>query len=155
MGGLVGADAMCNARALAAGLNGTYLAWLSDPVTSPSMRFAQATVPYVRIDGLVIANNWTALTTATLQNPVEVMENGTQLINIMVWTGTNQFGSFSVGLPPLDGGPPADGCANWTSSSSEDSAATGSDSAVDYTWTAGMGFGGYCNFGLPIYCFEQ
>lgn len=39
LGGLAGADAQCNLLAKAAGLEGSYLAWLSDATESPSTRF--------------------------------------------------------------------------------------------------------------------
>ena len=54
-GGLAGADDICNAAAMAASLAGTYTAWLSDSVTDARDRVTQATIPYVRTDGVRIA----------------------------------------------------------------------------------------------------
>ena len=62
LGGLTGADAICNNLAEAAGFPGTYMAWLSDSSASPSTLFTQATVPYRRVDGTQVADDWTELT---------------------------------------------------------------------------------------------
>jgi hypothetical protein len=53
LGGLAGADAKCQERATAAGLGGTFKAWLSAAGTgnSAAERLTHATVPYVRVDG--------------------------------------------------------------------------------------------------------
>jgi hypothetical protein len=37
---------------MAAGLPGTYRAWISDITGSPSTRFTKSTIPYVRRDGV-------------------------------------------------------------------------------------------------------
>ena len=41
LGGVAGADAICNARAAAAGLPGSYLAWISMADDDPEFRFFQ------------------------------------------------------------------------------------------------------------------
>ena len=81
MGGLDGADAKCQALAAAAGLPGTFRAWLSDSTGSPSTRFTQSTLRYVRVDGVKVADDWADLTDATklLYAPINVTENGDQL----------------------------------------------------------------------------
>ena len=58
LGGLAGADAKCQARAMAAGLTGTFRAWLSDATNSPSSRFPQDAGPYLLVNGGLVANNW-------------------------------------------------------------------------------------------------
>lgn len=50
LGGVGGADAICAAEAAAAGLEGTFLAWLSDATHSPKDRPPQSTGPYVLPD---------------------------------------------------------------------------------------------------------
>src|SRR5690242_2782849 len=62
LGGLTGADMICQARAAAGGLRGIFKAWLSDTTASPSTRFTRSKKPYVLLDGTVIANNWADLT---------------------------------------------------------------------------------------------
>jgi hypothetical protein len=52
-------------------LGGTWLAWLSGNGGSPDSRFFKSQVPYLRLDGAVVAANWTALTDGTLTNPID------------------------------------------------------------------------------------
>ena len=58
LGGIPGADEKCQSHADAAGLAGTFLAWISDGVDSPATRFARSAEPYVRTDGTKIAEDW-------------------------------------------------------------------------------------------------
>lgn len=66
LGGVAGANAICQSEAAASGLPGTYRAWLSDNLgNSPSTTFTQSPVPDVNTDaaGSQVAANWTALIT--------------------------------------------------------------------------------------------
>lgn len=76
LGGLTGADQKCQTLADSAGIHGTFKAWLGDSTKSPSNRFTQATVPYVKLDGSLIANHWTDLTDGDIANPINIDENG-------------------------------------------------------------------------------
>ena len=75
-GGAAAADASCQSLASAAALGGTWKAWLSTSISSPSSSFTQASVPYQRVDGTLIANNWADLTDGTLANGVAMDEHG-------------------------------------------------------------------------------
>ena len=151
-GGLAGADAKCQAAATAAGLSGTYKAWLSDATGSPSTRFYKSVVPYTLVDGTAIANDWADLIDGTLKAPIKLTELGTTPPTTTgcstdnVWcnttaTGTNQgFNS----------------CTNWTGV--ESGVIWGRFSATDASWTTGGGCagGGWCATGqYPLFCFEQ
>jgi hypothetical protein len=63
---LLDADTICQRHAAAAGLPGTYQAWMSTASASPSTRFiTQSDTPYVLVDGFtVIANDFVGLTTS-------------------------------------------------------------------------------------------
>ena len=77
LGGLAGADAICQARAAAAGLPGTYLAWLSDGSASPATRFlTQSAGPYRLVNGTTIADDWADLTSGDLDAPINITETG-------------------------------------------------------------------------------
>ena len=76
LGGLSGADTTCQNLANAAGLPGTYRAWLSDNTQSPSTRFATSTGAYALVNGVTIAASWTDLTDGTLASPITVTELG-------------------------------------------------------------------------------
>ena len=105
LGGVAGADAICSAQAAAAGLTGTYLAWISDSGTSPSQRFVQAPAGYVRVDGMRVACDWADLTDGTIQNPINKTESGGAPFS-SVWSGTTTNGT-STGTD----------CNGWTTNS--------------------------------------
>ena len=82
LGGLAGADAICQTRADSPGslaAPGTYKAWLSDATASPSTRFTQATVPYKLVNGTTVAPNWAGLVDGSLDAPIDVTEQGAAL----------------------------------------------------------------------------
>jgi hypothetical protein len=118
LGGLSGADTICQNLANSAHppLNGVFKAWLSDTTQSPSTRFTHSNLPYVRVDGVPVANNWTALTqrytnTVNVLNPIIVDENGTSIGDAYVWTGTWCDGTALLAPDP------ANYCNNWTAGS--------------------------------------
>lgn len=158
LGGLVGADAKCQTLAVAAGLPGTYKAWLSDPVASPSTRFAQATIPYRLVDGTLIANNWADLIDGTLANAITKTEAGLAAPTAtfcypgetVVWSSTTSAGVFDATVGT---------CANWTDANGT-STEWGHANATSASWAGGgcSGSGaGICTgtFVSPIYCFQQ
>jgi len=156
LGGLAGADSECQALAASAGLNGTYLAWLADDSDSPATRFAQATEPYVRTDGMQIASNWLTLIDGNLDAPLDLAEDGIsgpptgqqacpgQIAN--VWTNVQSDGT--VAFPG-----PAGSCGGWTSTL--DTGWVGH--AVEWFsegWTLSCTMVP-CQFPKALYCFEQ
>lgn len=143
LGGLAGADAICQARATAAGRPGTYRAWLSDTTGSPSTRFTQSAGPYVLVNGTTIANNWADLTDGTLAAPINVTELGTVVgPPIAVFTGTRPNGTAD----------PFDHCQNWTMAA-VGAGVGGSVIDTDARWTAFALFG--CSDMRRLYCFQQ
>lgn len=146
LGGLVGADSKCQARAVAAGLPGTFKAWLSDGTTSASSRLDHSTVNYVRTDGVVVANGWSDLTDATLDAVICKDENsnivGTCTASRDVWTNTQTNGSARTSH-----------CLVWTSNQGAESGYTGGSSWSDLSWTAATT--DTCNTLKRLYCFEQ
>ena len=93
LGGLAGADTLCQSLAAASGLFGTYRAWLSDGAESPSTRFVHSTGPYQLVDGTTIANNWADLTDSALQAPIVITEQGAVVVGEEVWTNTRADGT--------------------------------------------------------------
>ena len=93
LGGLDGADAICNARAVGR-LAGTYRAWLSDDTGTPSTRFTRSTVPYVRPDGVQIAADWDDLTDRVLDTRINVTETRTVIAGAAsAWASTEANGT--------------------------------------------------------------
>lgn len=77
VGGLAGADAICQSMATDAGLPGTFLAWLSTKAENdPESRFNHSILPYVRADGVRIADNWTDLVDGTIQSDWNIGSDG-------------------------------------------------------------------------------
>ncbi len=144
IGGLAGADTECDNRALAGGLVGTYKAWLSTSLTdNPANLFEKSTEPYLRTDGVLIANDWTDLTDGSLQNPIDRDESGQQ-VAAFAWTGTKKDGTPD---PDLD-------CGDWGSSSSTLTGRVGSTFGTMHDWTD-AGSPRDCDNSHRLYCFEQ
>ena len=93
LGGWQGADAKCQSAADAAGLPGTYMAWISTSTSTPASRFSITADPYVRIDGTVVANSWVELTSGPLQAQIDINEYGGTPTTRWVWTNTYQDGT--------------------------------------------------------------
>ncbi len=168
LGGLAGADATCNTRANAAGLKGTFQAWLCDGVTAPSDRSTKNTVPYKRTDGATIANNWTDLTDGGIQNAINRDESGSGVGSpYLPWTyvQTNGTCDNESYLSPGSGPCPAFSncpmqCANnggnngWTSSSGWVQGSKGDVNSTGGGWTDGVT--GLCSTPSErFYCIEQ
>ena len=97
LGGLSGADATCNSLASAAGLGGTFQAWLADSTQSPSTRQSQTGEPYVRTDGTAIADNWTDLIDGDIDVAISRDENGLEFNGQdKVWTNVAAVGAGTL-----------------------------------------------------------
>ncbi len=150
LGGLVGADVKCQTLAAAAGLPGTYFAWLSTSMATPASRFSKVMLPYVTVTGTKIADNWTDLTDGTLDAPLDVTESG----------GAPPPGTVICGEPSVWSNTWADGtmysadnsCSDWTSLAG--GSLWGQWTAVSSMWSDWCQ-GGKCSWVAPIYCFEQ
>ena len=119
LGGLAGADMKCQARADAAELTGRFAAWLSDSATSPATRFPHRASPYRRLDGVVVANDWSDLTDGTLDAPINVDEKGAIVaVEPWVWTGTMTTGQAS-GLVCNDWGPVSESLLGYIGNASK------------------------------------
>ncbi len=122
--GLEGADNICNLRAQEAGLPGTYTAWLSDSSTDAKDRVTQSKVPYVRTDGVLVADDFTDLLDCgnpfCLQASIGRRETG-EGIAIAAWTGTNVAGLF-------DG----QSCGDWTDTGADGILGSTTESRIIY-----------------------
>jgi len=147
LGGLSGADAKCNALAVDAGLLGIYKAWLSDSTASPSTRFTRSDLPYTRVDGTVVANDWADLTDGMLAAPISVTETGATIgASEYVWTDSDE-----------DGTAHGSNCLDWTASSNGEVGIFGDPTKTGVGLGAGwtVSLAAPCNAPLHLYCFEQ
>jgi len=152
LGGLAGADAICQARAAAAGLPGTYMAWLSDGTSSPTLRFTQAAGPYTLVDGTIIADNFNDLISGTLNAALNKTETGATvpggLGEVFAWTNTLTNGLSEGSDNNAD-------CANW-SVGAVNQANIGDVQSNTALWTdIGGGITAVCTGLNRLYCFQQ
>lgn len=139
LGGVSGADAICQGAAGVAGLTGTFRAWLSDDLgNSPNNNFNQSG-EFINID-TKIADFWADLVDGTLDNTLDLNEFGGARVS-SVWTYTVSSG---------DANSTGNNCQNWTSNSSGDAGEVG---FTQGGWTdSGTEI---CSSKLPIYCFRD
>jgi hypothetical protein len=139
-GGLAAGDAICQARADAAALGGTWRAWLS--TSTSNIRDRIVGTEYRLVDGTtVVASSLNDLVDGTLANNIDHDETGA-LATSNVWTGTSDDGTASAST-----------CGDWTNASG-----TGTYGANDLP-TASIGWSeqGTTSCGsnsLRLYCIE-
>ena len=144
-GGFSGADVTCQHLALAAGLGGVWMAWVSDVASSPSQRFNRASYEYALLDGTVVAPSYTGLVSGTLAHAIDLDEHGAAVTSSTteVWTATNPDGTLQ-----------ADGCESFTVTwKGAPNVEVGVAGNADATWTAV--YQQFCNRSDHLYCVEQ
>ena len=148
LGGLAGADNICQTRANGAGLTGNYKAWVSSSSLSAATRMLQFNGEYRLINGTKIADNWADLVDGSLDHPINVTENGITIPGtIPVYTGTNTNGT-------TDG---SNTCSDWNSAGSTTWVRGGNGGVANGEWTFWVfaGCEGGWGTGWKLYCFEQ
>jgi hypothetical protein len=146
LGGLTGADGICQQAADDAGLNrdgtATYKAWLSDDTASPSTRFTRAAQPYVLPNGTQVAADWADLTDSSLDNAIILGPDGQSALPApqQAWTGT-----FADGT-----GAPAN-CGGWTTGADQGLIGTPADPGPAWSDSTAAP----CTEFRPLYCFQQ
>ena len=147
--GLDAGDLICQKLADVSSLSGTYRARLSDDTGSPATRFIQATVPYVRTDGVKVADDYADLVDCSgvcLQATINRDETGgSPAGDVLVWTDTILDGRhFSTFVD----------CLNWTSDNGDETALVGNMDFTTSLWTQFVIFDS-CDMFHRLYCFEQ
>jgi hypothetical protein len=144
-GGVEAADAICQARAGEAALGGTFKAYVVQQGAGLD-RLAHPQVPFVRLDGVKVADDWDDLADESLDAPIDRDEHRKPADN-NAWTG----------LRDVDGGG-VSSCNNWTSDDGAclDSFICGGAGEVttnDDHWDGFYIFD--CNKKYRLYCIEQ
>ena len=139
MGGLTGADHICQTRASAAGLPGTYRAWLSTPSVNAIARLGSAR-GWVRPDGKPFADTTADIAAGKIFYPPRLDELGADIGLDDVFTATTANGTLYPGFTT---------CGDYTSTSGsiEIGFSTGSSSMFTVMGSAS------CSSMSPIYCF--
>lgn len=142
--GLAAADAVCQTRATAAGLSGTFVAWLSDSSNDAFCRihglsgkragdcgglydWTKPAGPWVRTDGVPFALAADQLIVKqTTYTPARMDEFGVELLlNYTYFTGTSTGGAVFAGTT----------CGDWTDGTAATSGTTGYFQATGSSWT--------------------
>jgi len=138
MGGLAGADAICRTRALAAGLTGTYVAWLSTSTVNAIDRLGAAS-GWIRVDGRPVFNSRADIVAGKSQYRPTVNEFGATSEDQFLHTGTAGTGIATGNL-----------CLDWTTTTGTGVAA-GRNRFSGRQWTNANT--NSCAGASPIYCF--
>ncbi len=126
LGGLQGADAICNDLAAAARLPGRYIAWLSSSSENAIDRLiATGARGWVRTDGLAVADDVQALVGGLNWYPIDRDELGQPRSGIVL-TATAPEGTLS-GVT----------CTDWTDATSATQVSGGNTKGMGGHWTSG------------------
>lgn len=142
IGSAAGADAICTARAAAAGITGTFRAWFSDANAGAAVRLGAAR-GFIRVDGAPFADELSDLAGfGQIFNPLNVTENGKVATGtVTVWTGTTRTGVRDQFT-----------CLDWTSRDAEARGGTGRVQGGPISWTARSASG--CDAARRLFCFQ-
>jgi hypothetical protein len=156
-GGVAAADSACQGLADAAGLSGTYMAWVSSGSDQVVDRFSMHDGPYIRVDGEKVADDWADLTDGTLDTAITKTETGENptapgggitchggAACLSVMTATQEDGTAYVGQH--------DDCDGWTNQSVAFAGGDPSNPVDDWSLYA---IGLRCDYASRLYCFEQ
>ena len=155
LGGTAPYHAACQAEAGAAGLPGTYKAWISTGATNdnPAATFNQSTVPYVQPDSTLteVASNWGTFATYTHTNDLQEGPSGVAYpAGTETMTGTYANGTAST-----------NNCSSWTSTDNSifnDGGPTGQPndgSSATNNWSYVAPYNSQCGFNKHLYCVQQ
>ena len=145
LGGLLGADAICQKEADEAGLLGNYKAWLSDSATNAK-------------DRLIIYDSYKTINGETItENNLRTIIHPIDSTNAYVWTGTNNAGTK---LSVSGSSDKKWFCNDWKDNTfypwndqRRIESMVGSSKSTNMEWTSGSGKG--CNEKYHLYCFQQ
>jgi hypothetical protein len=147
LGGLAGADAICQTRANAGGLTGTYRAWLSSGASAATNRIHHYGGVYFRIGvngPMRVASNWADLANGLDNVAIATDEFGVSAgSSAYAWTGTNADGTVDTSTTR---------CSDWTSADGNQTGLRGWTSAGVSDWTSNGSAA--CSASLRLYCVE-
>jgi hypothetical protein len=173
------ADQECQSLANAAGLSGTFLAWMSGRLDgfgcgggicmgqNVADRFTPSAGPYTLWDGTKVADDWSDLTDGSLDHPIDMDELGNPLSGTnRVWTNTTTGGmawelttncATGPGTDPPGGfGTWSCGAPSWTPGDCQfQSGKFGDATSTSGSWTGTDSSNHACTNENHIYCFEQ
>jgi hypothetical protein len=159
LGGLSGADTICEMVATAGGLTGTFSAWLATDTETPATRLTHSTGNYKLVDGSLIAAGWSDLVDGQIAHAIDLAPDGstptasgacmggdtpTQTWTNVAFDGTEAVADFN--------GVQHQSCAGWTDLSADGS--LGLITGTDPSWTD-EGCSVQCTGLAALYCVQQ
>jgi len=148
--GVAGADTLCQNEAGAAGLANptTFLALLSTSTVPAASRFDMSAMsaPYVRPDGIEIADAPTIAAGSTLDSGIWQHADGSYVTEFAAatWTGS---------ATPNDAGALSATCQDWMTTNGAATGAEGVSNVTDIWWNSNMSTS--CVEPLSVYCLAQ
>lgn len=150
LGGLTGADAICQRLGAAVDPGAIWVAWLSTSKVDAKDRLGPQRGPFVRaVDGMIIANDMQALLNTAntpFTNAVSNDQDGKAVEQHVGWTGLAWTGTSPSGEASLAT------CTDWNSSSNVTGQVGRPNLGID-AWTD-SGIGGCTALAAHLYCFE-
>lgn len=144
LGGLSGANSICQARGIEAGYTGTFKAWVSTSTVSAASQIPNG-VAFRLLNGTLVADNKIDLLDGTVDNPINLTELNAVVTgttgNERVFTGTNPNGTANAST-----------CQNWTSNSSLQNGRWGDTLSTNSYWTSRGSVA--CSNLRRLYCFQ-
>lgn len=170
--GHLGADARCQELADAAGLAGTYKAWISGRVDTGDDtldqgvvdRFTQSALPYRLVNGTQVADDWADLTDGTLDHAINLTEAGNPVDDsARAWTNTTAGGTAWDNSTTCAQGSSAGQIASWSCGSPSwspgdcqfQSGKYGLASSTTSSWTGTGSSNNSCSSSYHLYCVQQ
>lgn len=140
LGGLVGADEKCNAAAIAAGISGTYVAYLSSSTSVAWERLKDR--PYNLVTGARVVDSRNDLPAGLLKHAIDTAPNGSAV------TGGSWSGVLSSNAPNTIN------CADWTNAVSPTQGLGGTVTLANTGFDSGFSFN--CQVQPQhLFCFEN
>ncbi|MEM7159360.1 MAG: hypothetical protein AAF799_41360 [Myxococcota bacterium] len=152
MGGLEGAHSLCTELAHNAGWDGSFRAWLSTQVSSPSIHMVHGDDPFMRADEVIIADDWEDFTDGELEAPIDLDEWGGPPLQTFicagreVWTNTTVHGTVATERD----------CSSWDATTPGTTSEVGDwgTPGLNWSWTENCA-NVTCSSALPIFCVQQ
>jgi hypothetical protein len=168
------ADPQCQRLAAAAGLSGSFKAWISGRVSTGAGplphgvrdRFTQSSDPYRLVGGAQVADDWADLTDGSLDHAIDHDEHGNPVSQeARVWTNTTNDGrAWDNGrqcAPGISSDTPglwtwSCGAPSWTAGDCHfQSGKYGLATATSGAWTGTADSNVACDQHFHLYCFQQ
>lgn len=148
--GALAGNSICQNLAYTAGFSNAdkYVAWLSSDAED-AIDQLQWQGPWVRPDGVLIAENLNDLTDGSLSSSITQTEKGDYLSGL-VWTGTGMAGrGYDNANSPLPS------CENWGNASTTVKGRYGESNDTIYKWTDSGDLPNGCDMESHLYCIES